>query len=381
MGHEEMGCRKPARVLLFSERNIYDEDAVWRCSFHEFEELLQKIDAVDLVAPKPTAWYKHGKSLALRLGEHFKRPLNPGIPEIKVDREYDLFFTICEKPSELLNVNALKGWKDHCRTSICLVTEFYAWEIPDYKSCLEILSMFDHVLFMFSLNEPFQRIIGGRGRYMPAGIDALVFCPYPEQPVRSIDVLSIGRRSEKTHEALLKLMREDGFFYVFDSINNLRAYSLAQHRLLMANMAKRSRYFIVNPGKIDMPEETGGQSEFGYRYFEGAAPGTIMIGERPQNREFEKIFNWQDAVIDLPFGSDDIGNIIRELDREPERQAMIRNNNIIQTLLHHDWAYRWETILQIAGLAPLPELIRRKERLKQVSAAIEEKMSGGSDRA
>jgi hypothetical protein len=57
----------------------------------------------------------------------------------------------------------------------------------------------------------------------------------------------------------------------------------------------------VSPGSFDRPEETGGQSEFGYRYFEAAAPGTIMIGMRPaNNKEFDKIFTWKDAVIEVP---------------------------------------------------------------------------------
>ena len=85
---------------------------------------------------------------------------------------------------------------------------------------------------------------------------------------------------------------------------------------MFANMAKRSRYFIVSPGKFDKPEETGGQIEFGYRYFEAAAPGTIMIGMRAaNNKEFDKIFNWEDAVIEVPFTSDAIVDTIRELDK------------------------------------------------------------------
>lgn len=358
------------RILMFSERNIYEKEA-WRCPFHELEGMLQEIDSVDLLAPKPRSWYRNGKRLALRLGEHFKTPLNPGIPNIKLDKYYDVFFAVCEKPSELLNVNAVKGWKDYCKTSFCLVTEFYANEIPTTKSCLEVLSRFDHVLFMFNTSGPFQRIIRGRGCYFPAGIDALRFCPFPRPPTRNIDVLSIGRRSERTHQALLRLAQEEGMFYVHDTVSDLHVYDLVEHRQLMANMAKRSRYFIVNPGKIDRPEETGGQSEFGYRYFEGAAPGAIMIGSRPKNKEFERIFNWEDAVIDLPFGSDEIGVTIKELDKQPERQMRIRKNNIIQSLLRHDWVYRWETILKMAGLAPLPALLKRKEKLKELSDMVE----------
>jgi hypothetical protein len=367
--------RQSSRILMFSQRNIHEQD-VWRCSFHEFEGIIQDIDSVDLVAPKPHKWYKNGKRTALRLGQYLTTPLNPGIAQVKPDKYYDLFFAVCEKPSELLNLTAVKGWKDHCKTSICWLTEFYVNWMAMHKSCLEVLSHFDHVFFMFNTSEPFQKIIKDKGSYLAPGIDAIRFCPYPDPPARSIDVLSIGRRSEDTHQALLRMTQEQSVFYVYDTINDLSAYNLDQHRGLVANMAKRSRYFIVNPGKINRPEETGGQSEFGYRYFEGAAPGTIMIGERPKgNKEFDRIFHWPDAVIDLPFGSDKVGAIIKELDAQPERQINIRRNNIMQSLLHHDWIYRWEAVLTMAGLSPLPALLNRKHRLNELSTRVEEKIS------
>ena len=371
MNDRDNGRHSP-RILIFSQRNIY-EQAVWRCSFYELEELLQEIDSVTLLAPTPRKWYRYGKRAALRLGKHLTTPLNPGIAQAKLDRYYDLFFAVCQKPSELLNLTALKGWKDCCKTSVCWITEFYVHWMSSHKSCLEMLSQFDHVLFMFNTNEPFQRIVNGKGSYLAPGIDAIRFCPYPDPPARSIDVFSIGRRSENTHQALLRMAQEQNMFYVYDTISDLGTYSLDQHRRLVANMAKRSRYFIVNPGKIDRSDETGGQSEFGSRYFEGAASGAIMIGERPkENKEFDKSFHWPDAVIDLPFGSDEIGPIIKELDAQPERQINIRQNNITQSLLHHDWAYRWEAILAMAGLAPLPALLERKDKLKELSTRVEE---------
>lgn len=358
------------RVLMLSERNLYERTA-WRSSFFEFERVLQEIESVDVVAPHRRPWYRNGKRLALRLGEKFRTPVNPGVEPVHLDKEYDIFFTVCEKASELLHINAVRGWKDRCRTSICLLTEFYVRDIPVFKSSLEVLGQFDHVLFMFNTNEPFRKFVRGTGRYIPAGIDALRFCPYPNPPARCIDVLSIGRRSEKTHQALLRLSREDGLFYVHDTIDSLQVYDIEQHRQMVAEMAKRSRYFIVNPGKIDRPEETGGQSEFGYRYFEAAAPGTIMIGEVPRNKEFRKMFYWDDAVIHVPFDSDGIGNVIKALDKEPERQANIRRKNITECLLHHDWAYRWESILAMVGLEPLPALAGRTERLKERCAMVE----------
>ena len=130
-----------------------------------------------------------------------------------------MFLTVCEKPSELLHLKAVKGWRDHCKTTVCWLPEFYIKDIPVYKSCLEVLKQFDYVIFMFNANEPFKNIIKGQGQYLPAGIDTLRFCPYPNPPTRCIDVLSIGRRSEVTHKALMRMAREDGKFYLYDTID------------------------------------------------------------------------------------------------------------------------------------------------------------------
>jgi glycosyl transferase family 1 len=369
-GSVERSPNQP-RILLFSHRNIYERE-VWRCSFFEFENLITELDAVDVVAPSRTPRYRFKKSLSLRIGEQSRIPVNPGVNPVSLSRDYELFFTVCEKPSELLNLLAVKDWKKRCRTSVCWLPEFYVREIPIYKSCLEVLSQFDHVIFMFAANEPFRRLLKSSCIYSPAGIDALKFCPYPRAPARSIDVLSIGRRSEATHNALLHMGSQEGTFYVYDTMSDLHTFDLAEHRSLMANLAKRSRYFIVNPGKVNAPGETGGQSEFGYRYFEGAAPGAILIGDRPHNREFDRVFDWQDSVIHLPFGSQDIGKIMRDLDRQPDRQRLIRTQNVTAVLKHHDWAYRWERVLELAGLTPLPPLQHRKARLAELSRAVAE---------
>ena len=354
------------RVLLFSQENIYEREA-WRSAFHEFENLLREIEAVEVLAPRPAQWYSLGKRISARLGNYFKVPLNPGIPATIPSRKYDIFFAVCEKPSELLNVNTVRNWKRACKASVCWLTEFYVKDMEAHKSCLEILSQFDFVFSVFSNLEPFRRALKNRYVYLAPGVDALRFCPYPDPPTRGIELLSIGRRAEETHIALLKSAARNNFFYVYDTLSNLACYDIGQHRALLADMAKRSRYFIVNPAKVDMPSETGNQSEFGYRYFEGAAAGALLIGERPRNDEFEKIFHWQDALIDFPFGGTHIGAVMKDFDRQPGRQAAARRNNIVQMLRHHDWVYRWEQILNFAQTRPTPALLARKHRLRSVA--------------
>ena len=359
------------RVLLLSHRNVYKQEA-WRCSFFEFERILQEIDDVEVVAPRPTSSHPLRKRVALRAGEHLRTPLNPGVVPVRLTQKYDLFITVCEKPSELLHVPSVQGWRDHCGLSMCWLPEFYVRDMPLMKSCLHVLAQFDFVIFMSAAFEPFKKVLKGHTSYLPAGIDTLRFCPTPNPPPRSIDVLSVGRRSAETHRELLSLARDEGLFYIYDTFADLLTHDLAEHRSLVANLARRSRYFIVNPSKINVPEETGGQSEFGYRYFEGAAAGTIMVGERPRNAEFAKVFHWDDAVVDLPFGSTNIGALLREVDADLTRQRKIRTTNVAQCLRHHDWSHRWETMLGMAGLAPLSQLLTRKTRLAQAADLVEE---------
>jgi hypothetical protein len=271
----------------------------------------------------------------------------------------------------LIMVNAVSNVRDICRTSVCLMDELWVKEIVKHRHFLRILANFDVVMLYYSLTvNPLSERIGRRCVFLPPGVDAILFCPHPDPPRRVIDVYSFGRRSEITHQRLLRMVRESGLFYLHDSIAGDQAINSKEHRALLANVAKRSRYFIVNPGKIDQPETTGNQIEISNRYFEGAASGAIMIGERPKNEEFKRLFDWPEAVTQLPYDSCDIDMVIKELDGEPERQDRIRRTSLVRALMQHDWVYRWEAVLKTVGLEPMQGVLERKERLRKLAEVV-----------
>lgn len=158
-----------------------------------------------------------------------------------------------------------------------------------------------------------------------------------------------------------------GRFYLHDSIAPNQVLNAKEHRVLFSNIAKRSKYFIVNPGLIDRPDVRGNQMEIGNRYFEGAAAGTIMLGERPDNSMFEQLFDWPDAVTHLPYNCEEVEDIIGAIESDPEKQERIRRKNVTEALTRHDWAYRWEAILQAVGLEPTLAMRERKETLLQLA--------------
>lgn len=358
------------RILMYSQRNIYPRDA-WRTPHYEFEDIIRGIDSVDLVAPQPTAHFGRYTSGAQSLAKHFGICLNPGVPRTPVTGRYDMLFALVAFPKDLLNFNLGKDWRDRCATSVCMIDEIWLRQIPKERGFLKNLSQFDHLVLYYRQSTKAIGALTGRAcSFLPPGIDALRFCPYPDPPERVIDVYSIGRRSKETHRKLLKMAGRRDFFYVYDSLAGNQVMHWEEHRGLLANIAKRSRFYIVNPGLIDRPEVRGDQIEIGNRYFEGAAAGCILVGEIPRNEAYGNLFDWPDAVIPLPFGSDRIGEIVDEFDRQPDREEALRRNNIVQALRHHDWAYRWESILTIGRLDALPGLIKRKEQLERTAALV-----------
>jgi Glycosyl transferases group 1 len=359
--------RKP-RTLILSLRNIFRND-LFRCALYEFEDIINEIDHAEILAPKgdPTS---RRNQLARRLAFHAPITLKADLQKPKVNKHYDLFLAMCGGPRDLLMIDAVSYLRDACTTKVCLLEEIWAKQIHEHRYFTNVLREFDLIAIYSSQSvKALSDQIGRRCIFVPPGIDSIRFCPYPTNPERVVDVYSIGRRSEATHQAILKMVDERCIFYLHDEGSEvINPIDPKEHRSLLANIAKRSRYFIVNPGLIDRPDIRGSQIEIGSRYFEGVAAGVIMVGEIPNNGEFEHLFDWPDAVVHLPYGSDRIVALIDELEGQPEKQERIRRMNVVQALARHDWAYRWEKILENVGLGPMPELLQRKERLAKLGA-------------
>jgi hypothetical protein len=185
-----------------------------------------------------------------------------------------------------------------------------------------------------------------------------------------IDVYSLGRRLEGLHRTLLKFTAERNMFYVYETLQTGAENLVSnprQHRELLANQIKRSRYFLVASGKANLPEVTRGQIEVPARFFEGAAAGTVMIGQAPDCELFHQLFDWRDAVIAIDPNGFDVAEVLAELAEQPERLCEISRRNTAEALLRHDWSYRWKQILAVAGLKPTPQLELREQRLKELA--------------
>ena len=361
------------RVCLPTTRNFARN--AFRCGMYEAEDVFAECADVDLLYLEPGKRFKLRSRLQRRLlFKDISRRLayaNPGLQPVQLAKDYDLFMLVCPIYSDPLYVNAIRGWKERCRTSVCWIDELWAHHVPQYKYWLPLLREFDHVILGLSGSvEAISNAIGRRCHYVPGGVDALRFSPYPDPPARVIDVYSIGRRSVRIHQSLLGLASRKQVFYIHDTLQNAsdnQTWDHRAHRDLYANMAKRCRFFMVAPGLTNNAKVTGGQVEVGFRYYEGAAAGAVLVGNTPDCETFRRGFDWPDAVIDIKADGSDTTEVLKKLAAQPDRLQEISRRNAAEALLRHDWVYRWKEILAIAGLKPTSAMEAREKRLNELA--------------
>lgn len=361
----------PPRTLLVSQRR--GRCGVSQALRFEFEDVVRAIDAVDLVSSDrislPPPLMRRASGLLERFSPVASALLERDQP--RLEGGYDLLFVAAAGLADLPLIRPLALLQRRAQVSVCLVDEVWRKGLESRTGELRLLSRFD-LLFVGTAGsvEPVAELTGRPCVYLPPSVDAAALCPYPEAPARVIDVYSMGRRSLESHRALLELSKRKGWFYMYETLERCSAPDYPAHRRHLGDLLKRSRYFFAYPGKVNAPEQTGGQQELGFRYFEGAAAGAVLVGEAPANPWSAKLFGWDGAIVPLRYGCADPAALEAALDLDPEREEAIRRTNVVESLRRHDHVYRWAEVLHAVGLVETPEMQLRRDRLRNVADSI-----------
>ena len=364
-------------VLQLSMRKVHD--LVAYCGMYEFEDVVadvtdaDRIELLDYEAVE-TARRAYKLSRMMTGSKRLATALSPRLRAPRLTRDYELFFPVFNDPFELFALAAVPEWRSRCRFAACFVCELWSRNLPEFL--LELLSEFDHVFTgMQGPVAEVARVVGKPCTYLPLAADVLRFAPSSSPSPRVIDICNIGRRSPVTHDALLKLARQRRIFYYHDTVRasgygqrqvTFRVGDVEEHRLLLANVLQRSRYYVANRCRLNEPE-TLEQEEISARFYEGIAAGSVLLGEAPRSREFRKQFDWAGAVVPLPFNSPDAGDVLARLDADPVRQAAIGRENVRQAALRHDWLHRLQRVFEIAGIPATEAMGARASGLQELA--------------
>jgi hypothetical protein len=365
-------------ILVLSMRRIHALAAY--CMQYEFEDLITELtgaDRLDVSALEVNELERKLFKLVRKATPSVGAALwlTPQLNGFRLERTYDLFMPIFNHVYEVYALRSLAGWRQKSRHAVCVISELWEDSLPEYL--VESLSMFDRIYVCSNALESVERISGRPCSYFPIGVDAITFSPLPGLPRRGIDVCGIGRRSAVTHEALLKMARGRGAFYYYDTIKATAGVADAtrqvtfsvtdhtEHRLKLANLLKRRRYYLASRARANEPEHAA-MDEMSGRFFEGAAAGALMLGDPPRSQHYQRLFNWPDAVVQMPFDAPEVVEVLDALDADPQRTARIRRDNVVNALGRLDWAHRLRDIVDGSGL-PAPEgLLAREARLREL---------------
>ena len=321
------------QICMPTRRRVCKE--VFHSSLYEAEDVLVETNDVDLIFLEPDVgfqWRNRWVSrLAFRDVSERLALVNPGVRRVRLTRDYDLFVAVCQSYEDLLYINGIDDWKNHCRISVCWICEVWANSIHKYRHWMSALRKFDHVFTSCEGSVgPLSKAIGRPCHFVPGAVDTLRFTANLSR--RVIDVFSMGRRCEGVHQALRSAASRNDLLYLHDTFaaSKATAFDHREHREHFSRLAQRSRYFVVASAKMDANAETQGQIEVGFRYWEGAAAGAVMIGQAPDCAPFREMFDWEDFVIEIQPDGSDVLDILRSLDAQPQRLRRISERNVAE---------------------------------------------------
>jgi hypothetical protein len=366
-----------ARICMPSLQAFKRE--AFQASLYEAQDILADVDRVDMLPMFPrrgfsSSAYWHRRLMWYDFTNKLKTT-NPGLVSVELKQDYDLLIMFCQDWRDAFFVHAIEGWKDRCKTSLCYIDELWTGAVSLCEPVLDALSVFDHIVLGFHGSvDPLGKVLGRKCHHVPGAVDALRFSPYPEPPQRVVDFYSVGRRNPHIHQSLVDISAKQRRFYLHDTsveegVRMVKDHR--EHRNHFASIAKRSQFFMVAPAKMEMTDVTEGQLEVGFRYYEGAAAGAVLIGQAPDCPSYRDQFDWPNAVVELDVDGSDTAGVIGDLLGRPEAIEQISRRNAAEALRRHDWGHRWKDMLTIAGLQPSQGLLDREKWLQHLARIAE----------
>jgi hypothetical protein len=356
-------------------------DVVAFCLQYELEDVVAEVTGADRVDVGDTVALERSRRAyrLARMATRSRRVAHGVVPRpstVTLERDYGLFFPVFNHAHELFALATVPGWRKRCRVAACFVNELWADKLPRY-----LLELLRRVRPRLRGPPPHRRRGGTPGRaalHLPSPGDG---CPSLFAAARAAGTRHRrlqhrppvggdprGARPPGPRAADLLLLRHHRRQRGGRKQRTFHVDNPAEHRLLLAGLLQRSRYFIANRSRVNEPEVTKGRDEISGRFYEGAAAGTVMLGEGPRTEEFQEQFDWPGAVTPLPFDSPDAGRVLAALDDDPARLAQIRNDNVRNAALRHDWVHRIRDAFKTLGLAPTEGMRAREARLQALAA-------------
>jgi hypothetical protein len=330
---------------------------------YELEDLLVRMTDGTVIAPRNSGTFRLARSIP-RVGKGIGWAVGRTLGRYEPFRVSDevsgerILFIMGMGSRSLRLLNAIPDW----RRNFDLVVGFVLDAFEPFP--MEVASNLDHLFMIIpDLVDGLKRHLNIPVTFLPLACNVLELGSARTQ--RSIDVLAYGRQWEAYAEELDRhfLSPVNPHLYL-TTFSHPRALDTQHQRKQFWSVLSRTRIslaFVPDSSQTRFQ----GLPVITARWYEGLAAGCVMVGRRPNNPMFEKLFNWTDAAIELPNVPTEAPEMIEALLAQPERLERAHLRNHLMMLRRLDARLTFETLCKAMGLELPAGATRELERLHE----------------
>lgn len=266
--------------------------------------------------------------------------------------DYDVCLFIIFQPGEIVSLRYVRGLRKACKHLVIYVFDPWMSQAATLRRYRRLWELCDHVFVSFPRAvETYRDVIDCPVTYLPQAIEPSKF--HASRAERPIHVLSIGRRLESVHRTLLALSARHDLWYHFSEFRAPRAIDLEESQFLLGRLCQSARIQVCWPVEIThRVEPRSGYSPrdgspITARWFEAAASGSVVIGARPTDPEFDALFPYRGFVREVdPDSPGEIEEVVLESLRNNYADAKERQALAKHVKSEHSWESRCRIILE-----------------------------------
>jgi hypothetical protein len=369
------------RVLIVSQRRV---QRLFGYSInYELEDVIQGVESADRLdiqsTGRDTAWVRLSQRfngvLRQYTGGRFRvgGPL-PGAAAGIVRQDYDLAIVVGNNVFDARLLTLLRGLRERVERVVYYVSEIWPLDVGSRAFRQMPFQLIDHIFVVSgAMVAPIAQASGVPTTELALAVDTLRFRPTRTWEERQYDVCWFGRRMQQNHEDIQRLVRESGWRYYYDpdTVTTTLFDDYLEHRKRFAALIGDSRFTLCHYARANQPEINQGLRVIGARSFEGAAAGCVLLGAPPTVRQFDELFDWEDALIPIGLDEPRVDRILAELAVDSERMKAISRRNVAGMMRGNDWAHRWASMLDVLKQPRGEGLQRRLALLEREAAAFD----------
>lgn len=284
-------------------------------------------------------------------------------------RRHDLAIIVVNDLHQLGVLGALRSWRAAATVFVAYVYEIWPSWLPAASSVIDdVVDHLDHVFVGIRAGAAaLSGLTATPVTFVPPAVDVLAVEPASTSGARRIDVSNRGRRDPRQHELLRAWAQRTGRFYEFDTLQQATVADPLEHRGHYYEQIARSRAFVANPARFDLPDLSAGATEVGLRYLEALACGTALLGDHPAGSSIRQVLDDPPGMLELPTGADALGAELEQLLADEVALHRLGVANRAAALDRHDVVHRWDVMAAALGAGTVSGVERRRAELRSVA--------------